>query len=75
MKVCIACGAEIPAARLKAVPGTRTCVQHSTAERFSVNIVQHGDLEDDGYQEFEIIRSPEAVKKLNEYKSQLGTYK
>ena len=75
MKVCIKCGEEIPAARLKALPGTRTCTTHSTAERFAVNIVQHGDLEDDGYQEFEIIRDPEVFNRLNEYKNQLGTYK
>ncbi len=75
MRICIACGDEIPAGRLKAVPGTRTCVQHSKAERFAVNIVQHGDLEDDGFQEFEIIRDAEVLERLNEYKEQLGTYK
>jgi len=75
MRVCISCGEEIPAARLKAVPNTRTCVLHSTAERFSVHVAQHGDLEDDGYQEFEIIRDPEVFNRLHEYKNQLGTYK
>lgn len=75
MKVCIKCGEEIPAGRLKAIPGTRTCTAHSTAERFAVNIVQHGDLEVDGYQEVEIIRDTRVLEKLNEYRSQLGTYK
>ncbi|ARK12974.1 TraR/DksA family transcriptional regulator [Fibrivirga algicola] len=30
---CIKCGNEIPEGRLKAVPGTRTCVRCSSAQR------------------------------------------
>jgi malate/lactate dehydrogenase len=30
---CIKCGVEIPKARLKALPGTKTCVNHSSAEK------------------------------------------
>jgi hypothetical protein len=30
---CKICGTEIPIARLKALPGTNTCVKHSLAEK------------------------------------------
>lgn len=30
---CKICGAEIPPARLRAIPNTSTCVQHSIAEK------------------------------------------
>lgn len=36
---CAVCHDEIPEGRLKAVPGTRTCVQHSTATKFAANVV------------------------------------
>lgn len=75
MRVCIVCGTEIPTARIKALPNTRTCIEHSTAEKFTVNVVQHGNIEDDGFQEFEIIRDKELSQKLEQYRSQLGTYK
>ena len=75
MRKCSVCGTEIPEARVKALPNTTTCVQHSTTERFGLNIVQHGTLEDDGFQEVEIIRNPRSMEQLNEYKKQLGNYK
>jgi hypothetical protein len=73
---CIACGIEIPEGRLKALPGTKTCVQHSTTERFAVNVVSYGDAEaGELTQEVEVIRDKKAVDKLESYKKQLGSYK
>lgn len=74
MKPCKVCGCEIPAARIKALPHTQTCVQHSDVSRFSVNIVQIGTLEGDGYQEVEIVRDPKAMEQLKYYKDQQGRY-
>lgn len=72
---CIVCGTPIPEKRLQILPGTKTCVNHSTASKFSMNIVQHGTVEGDGFQEFEIIRNPKVQEDLENYKKQLGTYK
>mgnify|MGYP003661350160 CR=1 FL=1 len=33
MKKCIKCGVEIPEGRVKALPGVKTCVNHSSAEK------------------------------------------
>ena len=74
MKNCKVCGTVIPEGRLKAIPGTNTCTEHSAASKFSANVVQHGDLEDDGFQEVEIIRDPQAVEQLQYYKNQQGRY-
>lgn len=74
MKHCKVCGTEIPAGRLKAVPGTQTCTQHSNASKFTANVVQNGTLEGDGFQELDIVRSAQAQEQLEYYKSQLGRY-
>lgn len=71
---CTVCGIEIPAKRLEILPNTKTCVNHSTAERFAVNVVQHGDFEDDCFQEVEVIRNPRAAQELDNYRKQLGSY-
>lgn len=31
--LCVVCGAEIPPKRLKILPGTKTCVNHSTSSK------------------------------------------
>ena len=74
MKTCKVCGSQIPKGRLKALPNTLTCVEHSTTSPFSLNIIQHGELEDDGYQEFEIVRDPKVAAELEHYKQQIGKY-
>jgi hypothetical protein len=74
MRNCSVCGSQIPEGRLKAVPTAKTCVEHSTAVPFGLNIVQHGTLEADGYQEFEIVRDPRVLEELNHYKNQIGKY-
>ena len=33
METCVKCGSEIPAGRLKALPGTRVCVQCSSTDK------------------------------------------
>lgn len=74
MKTCRVCGIVIPEGRLKAIPGTETCTEHSSASKFSANVVQHGNLEDDGFQEIEIVRDPRASEQLEMYRKQLGRY-
>jgi hypothetical protein len=76
MSKCIVCQEEIPAGRLKALPGTKTCVNHSTALKFAVNIVSYGDAEaGELTQEVEVIRDERLSNKLQQYKKQLGSYK
>jgi hypothetical protein len=75
-KTCKVCNQIIPEGRLRALPGTDTCVQHSTATRYTVNVVSYGDPEKGELnQEFEVIRDPKAQRNLELYKKQMGTYK
>jgi hypothetical protein len=76
MKNCCICNEVIPEGRLKALPHTNTCVQHSTTGRYSANIVSYGDPEKGELnQEVEIIRDPKAVANLEAYRKQMGSYK
>lgn len=76
MTQCTVCGIEIPEGRLKAVPGTKTCVNHSTATKFAANIVSYGNAEaGELTSEIEVIRDTKAAEKLNQYSKQLGSYK
>lgn len=73
---CAVCHDDIPEGRLKAVPGTKTCVQHSTATKFAANVVSYGNAEaGDLVNEIEIVRDAKAVEKLNHYSKQIGLYK
>ena len=73
---CVVCQDEIPEGRLKAVPGTKTCVQHSTATKFAANVVSYGNAEaGDLVNEIEVIRDAKAVEQLNHYSKQIGSYK
>ncbi len=74
MKYCTHCGTEIPAGRLKMLPYATTCVAHSTTTKFGTNIVQHGHIDDDGYQEVEIVRDPNLLQALHDYKQLQGKF-
>lgn len=74
MKNCRVCGTQIPEGRLKALPTTETCTEHSSASKFAANVVQVGTLEADGFQEVEIVRDQRAVEQLEYYRSQQGKY-
>jgi len=76
MITCRVCGDEIPEGRLKAIPGTRNCVQHSTTSRFAANVVSSGNAEaGDLVSELEIVRDKSDQEKLFHYNRQLGLYK
>lgn len=76
MKKCSVCGIEIPAGRLKILPYTKTCVNHSETSRYVGNIISHGDVEaGESFQEFEVIRDKETANQFHHYKSRLGSYK
>lgn len=76
MTQCIVCGTEIPEGRLKALPETKTCVNHSTATRFAANIVSYGNAEaGDLTSEVEIIRDTRTAEQIKQYSKQLGSYK
>lgn len=74
-RICKVCGIAIPEGRLKAIPTTRTCTEHSNAERFSAAINSFGTSGDNAYQEIEILRTHEDKESYHKYKSSLGTYK
>ena len=76
MKNCCVCNNPIPEGRLKALPHTNTCVQHSTTGRYSANIVSYGDPEKGELnQEFEIIRDQRVIQDLETYRKQMGNYR
>lgn len=76
MKNCCVCDQPIPEGRLKALPHTNTCVQHSTTGRYSANIVSYGDPEKGELnQEIEIVRDSKTINNLEQYRKQLGNYR
>lgn len=66
-KRCIVCDVVIPEGRIRVLPNTKTCVEHSSASPYGIRTVAYGTTADDAQQEFEIIRDPELVRKLEEY--------
>ena len=58
---CTKCNTRINPLRLKAVPGTKTCVKCSTTEAWYVRNVISGKTE---YAETEIIKDPALARKL-----------
>lgn len=58
---CLACGVEIPEGRLKAVPGTKTCTEHSNENAYYANQVVHND---EDYCQLEFIKDPNAIAEI-----------
>jgi Prokaryotic dksA/traR C4-type zinc finger len=75
MKNCKVCNQPIPEGRLKALPETVVCTEHSNAAAYRGNIVNVGKNEDDSYQEIDIIRDQSTYEKLEHYRSQQGQFK
>lgn len=75
MKNCKVCNQPIPEGRLKALPGTQVCTEHSNTGTYRAHIVNIGQNEDDSYQEIDIIRDQNTYEKLEYYKSQVGQFK
>jgi ribosomal protein L32 len=59
--ICIKCQDKIHPGRLKALPGTKTCVRCSTTGKWYVRNVISGKTT---YAETEIIKDPETAKSL-----------
>ena len=75
-KNCSVCGIQIPEGRVKILPNTTTCVNHSTTERFVANVVSQGNPEAGEFtSEIEIVRDTEVANKLHQYEKQIGLYK
>ena len=68
MRKCIICDKEIPEARIKALPNTKTCLEHSTAGKVAGYQVITGK---DTYTELEIT-SQESAAKLYDLGSRKG---
>lgn len=66
---CKICNCAIPEGRLKAVPGTTTCVEHSTTSKWYVRNIIAGKTE---YLEHEIIKDPILAKKLHNMDRRAG---
>lgn len=75
MKKCRVCGQQIPEGRLKAVPGTDVCTQHSNTSAYVANIVGVGNPDDDHYEVLDIVRDARTAEQLQQYKQQAGIYR
>lgn len=58
---CYNCKVVIPEGRLRAIPGTKTCVQCSTTEAWYVRPIIEGES---SYSEMEIIKDPTAAAEM-----------
>jgi len=56
---CVVCGEEIHPKRLEILPGTRTCVKHSTTEKYRCLTVQYGEG-DHTYDDIIILKEEDA---------------
>jgi RNA polymerase-binding transcription factor DksA len=56
---CVVCGDEIHPKRLEILPGTRTCVKHSTTEKYRCLTVQYGEG-DHTYDDIIILKEEDA---------------
>ena len=59
--LCFNCKEVIPEGRLRAIPGTRTCVQCSTTEAWYVRPIISGES---SYSELEIIKDPKDAAEM-----------
>lgn len=75
MKNCKVCNQPIPEGRLKALPGTNVCTEHSNTSAYVANIVGVGNPDDDHYEVLDIIRDARAAEQLSHYKQQIGVYR
>ena len=58
---CIVCNVLIPEGRLKILPHTRTCVNHSTTSAYAARPIHTGTSADDAMQDIAIIKDPAAA--------------
>lgn len=66
---CKVCNQPIPEGRLKILPNTHTCVNHSDTSRYYVRPVINSD---EDYSELEIIKDPEMIERVRDYESKAG---
>tara|TARA_R100000084_G_C4573492_1_gene110363 strand:- start:427 stop:648 length:222 start_codon:yes stop_codon:yes gene_type:complete len=58
---CVVCNVLIPEGRLKILPHTRTCVNHSTTSAYAARPIHTGTSADDAMQDIAIIKDPAAA--------------
>tara|TARA_R110000796_G_C14276815_1_gene402047 strand:- start:300 stop:521 length:222 start_codon:yes stop_codon:yes gene_type:complete len=64
---CIVCNEDIPEGRVKILPHTKTCVNHSTTSAYQVRSINTGKSADDAEQEIVIIKDPDLARRFDEY--------
>lgn len=63
---CIICGIDIPEGRIKILPHTKTCVQHSTESAYAARRTFSGTSADDMEDGLQIFRDPNEASKYDE---------
>ncbi len=65
---CVVCNVLIPEGRLKILPHTRTCVNHSTTSAYAARPIHTGTSADDAMQDIAIIKDPAAAAEYDRLK-------
>ncbi len=63
---CIICNIDIPEGRLKILPPTKTCVNHSSTEPYTARRTSTGTSADDLDTGIEIFKDPEIARRVDE---------
>jgi len=69
-KYCITCGIQIPEGRVKILPNTKTCVEHSTASPYAARRTYTGTSADDGNSDIQIYKDPEEALAIDRLEKQ-----
>jgi len=67
---CIVCQADIPEGRVKILPHTKTCVNHSTTEAYAARRTFSGTSADDMSDGIEIYKDPAQARQADELDKQ-----
>tara|TARA_R110000868_G_scaffold82514_1_gene232956 strand:- start:186 stop:413 length:228 start_codon:yes stop_codon:yes gene_type:complete len=69
-KYCIECGTQIPEGRVKILPNTRTCVEHSTTDAYAARRTYSGTSADDGESGIYIYKDPKEAAAMDRLEKQ-----
>lgn len=69
VRKCKVCGIVIPEGRIKILPNTHTCVEHSDTSKYYVRTVINSD---EDYGELEVIKDNDLIEKIKKYEHEQG---
>jgi len=67
---CVVCNTDIPEGRLKILPNTKTCVNHSTTESYAARRTFNGTSADDLESGIQIFKNQEEARRMDHLDNQ-----